>query len=420
MKIGILTTFYNFERSYSLTSVVENQLLSLVRHNYEPVLFVLGNFEGEVPEGVEVRKVIPQFELVDYRPGMKAESSFQEQAKSVQKALEKNMQDIDVAITHDWIFQGWFLPYNQGMRDAKLNCRWLHWVHSAPSDRPTDLEYPHTLRYTVMPNSKLIYLNHYDTLRLAEMYGGVLDDVRTVSNPLDPRVFYDYHSFTNELINKYRLMDADIIDVYPLSSTRFAGKQPEKVIKIIANLKKQGKSVRMIFCNAHANGENEKQAVRDLVHLAIEYGLTREEVIFTSLEGKDGEYEQGVPHKVVRDLFTLSNLFIFPTLSENCPLILLEAAMAKCLLVLNDSFPPLRDFFKQNALYFKFGSTREKVEHQDEEKYYSDIASIILGEFNKDKALNSFVTLRKEFNLDYVFQNQLEPLFHEEYAKKTN
>jgi len=417
LKIACLTTFYNFDRAYSLVSVVEETLNSLLRHGYKPVLFVHDNFnaDSEIPEGVEIRKVVPRFQLVDYSSNQPVESGFQDQVKKVKESLEENLKDIDVVFTHDWIFQGWFLPYNVGMREAQpnLKCRWFHWIHSAPSPRPAKLEYPHDCRYKTMPNSKLIYMNHYDTLRLAEMYGGVLDDVRVVHNPLDPRSFWKLHPLVVDLIKKYNLLEADIIDVYPVSSTRFSGKQVDKVIKIMGELKKQGKKVRFICPNAHANADKEKKAIEDLIHYGIERGLTRGEIIFTSFEGKD--WEMGIPHEAVRDLFQLSNLFIFPTLSENCPLILLEAALSKCLLVLNESFPPLRDFFGKDALYFKFGSLIENVNYSDEEVFYSDVAKIIIGELNKNRPLNAFNTLKQRFNGDYLFKNMLEPILFEKY-----
>ena len=415
MKIAVLTTFYNFDRAYSLVSVAEEQLLSLLKYGYEPVLFVHDNFKDDdkIPKGVEIRKVIPRFQLVDYSSNQPVESGFQDQVKKVKEALEEHLKDIDIVLTHDWIFQGWFLIYNLGMREAQpnLKCRWFHWIHSAPSPRPANLQYPHDCRYKTMPNSKLIYMNHYDTLRLAEMYGGVLDDVRVVFNPLDPRTFYNFHPLVNQLIEKYRLLDADIIDVYPVSSTRFSGKQVDKVLKVLGKLKEQEKSVRFVCCNAHANAEKEKKAIEDLIHYGIEQGLTREEIIFTSLEGK--EYEMGVPKEVVRDLFTLSNLFIFPTLSENCPLILLEAALSKCLLVLNEDFPALRDFFGENALYFGFSSLNVKRNYDNEDQYFSDVAKIIIGELNKNRPLNAFNKLKQKFNRDYIFKTQLESLFKE-------
>jgi len=391
----------------------------LLKHGYKPVLFVLESFKDDdkVPVGVEIRKVIPQFELIDYSATTELQEDFNEQVQVITRALAKYLNDINIAFTHDWIFQGWFLIYNAAMREAakELKCRWLHWVHSAPSPRPANLVYPHSLRYTIMPNSKLIFMNNYDTLKLAEMYGGTLDDVRVVHNPLDPRSFLKLHPLVEKCIDKYDLLSADIVDVYPVSSTRFSGKQIDKVIKLMGKIKKHGKSVRLIFCNAHANADREKKAIKDMISYANKQGLTEKEVIFTSLEGK--EYELGIPHEAVRDFFQLSNLFIFPTLSENCPLILLEAALSKCLLVLNEDFAPLRDFFQEDALYWKFGSLLSNTTYNDEEKWYSDVAMIIIGELKKNRPLNAFNKLKQRFNLDYIFKNQLQPVLHEKYDR---
>lgn len=419
MRIGILTTFYNWDRAYSLVTVVEEQLKSLLENGYEPVLFVHDNFNAdhEIPKGVEIRKVIPRFQLADYSQGQPPEAGFEEQATAVKEALLEHLKDIDAVFTHDWIFQGWFLVYNVGMRQAaqKLKCRWYHWVHSAPSGRPERLTYPHDCRYKLMPNSKMIYMNHTDALRLAEMYAGGMDDVRVVFNSGDIRSFYQFDPFVENLIKKYNLLEKDIIQVYPLSTTRIGGKQADKVIRLLAEMKKQGKSVAFICPNAHANAEREKQVLQNLIDKAIKWGLTREEVIFTSLEGK--EHELGIPRKWVDQLFSISNLFMFPTLSENCPLILLQAAASKCLLVLNDDFPPLKDFFGKDALYFKFSSLLVQTDYSDENRWYHDVALIILAELNKNKPLNSFNTLKQKFNRTWIFKNQLEPILHELWEK---
>ena len=82
-------------------------------------------------------------------------------------------------------------------------------------------------------------------------------------------------------------------------------------------------------------------------------------------------------------------------------------------MVLNDSFAPLRDFFGKDALYFKFGSLREQVNYDDKEKFYSDVAMIIIGELERNKPLSSFTRLKQRFNIDYIFKHQLEPIFYE-------
>lgn len=422
LKIGILTTFSDFDTSYSLVSVVKNQLEMLTKNGYPTVLFTLPQFKDDamVPKGVEIRKIVPQFKLEPYGTydlTIKVPFEFEVHAKTAQTAFEDNMQDINVMLTHDIFFINSYLIYNKACRDAMIGklkgIRWFNWIHSGPSPRPSDIPYPHNLRYSVPPNSKMIYLNDTDVLKMAEMYGGTLGDFRVVRNPMDLPEFFAFHPLTKQIYNDYKLWEADIIQTYPVSTPRMeSNKQVSKVIKVFSKLKQQGKKVRLIICNAHANAQNEKDAVESMLRLAEGEGLTREEIIFTSLVNAP-LWEHGVPHSVVKDFFSLSNLFVFPSVSENCPLILLEAAACKNLLVLNNSFPVFKDFFAESALYFEFGSLVKNVDYKDIEKYFFEVALIIIGELTRERSYKSSIELRHKYNLDFVFKNYLEPLFYE-------
>ncbi len=420
MKISILTTFANMNPEFSLCSVVKQQLSMLVKHGYKPVLFVLDIFKGEVPKGVEVRKVIPQLILEPYSANDL--SNLDEDVEKAMKAMEEHMADIDVCLTHDIIFINSYLPYNIAMREAqetKLgHVKFLHWMHSGPSHRPTMDGSPYDNLYTLPQNSRLIYMNHTDVLRAAEMYGIYPKDVRTIFNPMDIRELYEFHPLTKELIDKNDLMSPDYLCVYPLSTTRMdrAGKQLSKVIWIMAGLKSKGVTVRLVVPNAHANADKEKREIERMYEFAELKGLDRKELVFTSLHDK--EWEHGVPHEVVRNLFTLGNLFIFPSVSENCPLILLEAMAGKNILVLNQSFPAMKDFGGINALYFRFSSLIDKAKHPEGlDKYMEDIADLIIAEMTQNKAVAAQTNLRQKFNLDFIWRHQLLPTIKEIYEQ---
>lgn len=415
-KIGILTTFYDFNPSYSLCSVVEGQLVALAKYHYPVVLFVHDNFfdDEKVPTGIEIRKIVPRFRLVDYSNFQEPQKDFERQVNQIFEALKENTKDIDIILEHDLIFQGWFLPYCVAIhRLAETsNIRWLHWIHSVPNLPPANCVYPHNLRFTLPRNSKLVYLNNYHLIRVAESYRVYPKDVRIVYNSVDPRLFWNLDPFVKILIDKYDLLAADFIQTYPLSTPRMVdGKQLDKVIEIFGKLKKRKKQVRLIVANAHANAPSEKELIKQMLNLANDKGLNNNEVIFTSLEGR--EYEFGISRQAVSDLFRLSNLFIFPSVSENCPLILLEAMSAGNLLVLNESVGAMREFGKDAALYFKFGGIDERVDYQDRDKFMDDIAKIIISEFETNKSLKGFNYLKQRFNFDWIFLNQLEPLFYE-------
>ena len=416
--IGILTTFYDFNRAYSLASVVYDQLVMNVKYGYKTVLFVLPSFKDDdkVPQGVEIRKIVPQLILEKYK-NFGNPKEYKDEVKMVVNALKENAADIDVMIAHDLHFIDTYLPYCGAIHEIcqfdLIKAKWLLWTHSAPSNRELHDNNPHNLRFEKPRNAKLVYLNNYHTLHLAEMYGTWLSEVKVVHNSMDPRTFFNLHPLTEKLISKYDLLSADYMGIYPLSSTRMVdGKQVQKAVKLMAEIKKRGYSIRYIICNAHANATREKETIKDLQKDFMDWGLSGSEVIFTSLE-ETPDYEAGVSREVISQLFQLSNIFIFPTISENCSLILLEAMMSKNLLVLNANVPQLREFAKENALYMDFESKDTKVNYQNENAYYADWAKIVESQMKQNKPLNAQRDLLKNYNLDNIFRHSLEPLYFE-------
>lgn len=429
MKIGILTTFYNFDPAYSLISVVTSQLKMLEKHGYEPVLFVLDNtsvkdiqkYHAQFKD-IEIRPVIPQLILEPYGAGNL--ENLESDVKKAKGAFNSHMQDIDVCLTHDIIFVNSYLPYNIALREAieenLKDVKWLHWMHSGPSERPNLDGSPFDNLYTLPKNSKLVYMNDTDKIRAAEMYGVWDSDVRVISNAMDIRDLYEFHDITRAIIEENDIMKADVICAYPLSSTRMdkSGKQLSKVITIMGQLKAQGSTVRLIVCNAHANASKEKQEIKRMKEWGLASGLGSKELIFTSLHDVPNN-ESGVPHQVIRDMFTLSNIFIFPTVSENCPLVLLEAMAGKNLLVLNGSFKALREFALDGAYYVDFGALGNTVNYPEGEGVYlMNVAKLLTAELNNNRIIKANKRLRRYFNIDYIFKQQLEPAIMELVQKK--
>jgi len=422
MKVAVLSTLYNFDSSYSLTSVMESQLVSLLKYGYSPVFFVHDNFsdDAKVPKGVEIRKVVPRFNLIDYSDGkyfnQEPLSGYKEQVEKMYQMLKEHTKDIDVIFEHDLIFQGWFLPYCEAIHkfanESKI--KWFHWTHSVPNVMPANTSFPHSLRFTLPKNSKIVYLNNYGLIRTAEAYRTFPKDVRIVYNPVDPRLYWNLHPLVRSIVERFDLLSADFIQIYPVSSTRMVdGKQLPMLIDIIAKLKSLGKSVRLVVANAHANDKREKQVIQEMMSRAWDKGLTSGEIVFTSME-EQPKWEHGVPREIVSQLFQFSNLFIFPTLSENCPLILLEAMLNKNILILNNNVGSLREIAGDSALYFNFGSIDDKVNYANYEKYCEDIARMVISEYESNRVMKSWNRLRKNFNADYVFKNMIMPLLHEQ------
>lgn len=410
--IGLFTSFYAMDAGYSLCSVVRDQLTALVKNHYRAVLFVLPSFKDDdkVPAGVEIRKVIPQIILEPYK-GLEYPQHWKEDVIKVKEALEKHATDITHMICHDIFFIDTYLPYNIGLREARLNCKIFAWTHSAPSTRPRLENNPHANRYTLPPRTTLVYLNYDQANDIAEMYGAWLKDVRVINNSRDPRTFWNLDEFTVKLVDKYDLLNKDIISTYPLSTPRMiSGKGLDRAVKIHSKLKELGYKTLFIVANAHANAPRDKQMIKDFYVWAADRGITPQDLVFTSLE-EVPYHEQGVSPRVVSDLFRLSNVFIFPTVSENCSLVLLEAMGSGNLLALNKKVPSLKEFGGHNALYFDFDY---KDGQSDNEIYYKDLAKIIANQFENNKSLQAKRTAFQKFNYDYIFNKLIEPLFYDQ------
>src|SRR3990167_10191381 len=150
--IGILTTFYNLDAGYSLVSVCKDQLTALVKNGYKTVLFVLPSFKDDdkIPQGVEIRKIVPQFIFEKYKNfGNPVE--FKSEVKQVVEALKTHASDIDIMIAHDMHFIDTYIPYCGAIHEVcqydLIKAKWLLWTHSAPSGRQISDNNIHNYRF---------------------------------------------------------------------------------------------------------------------------------------------------------------------------------------------------------------------------------------------------------------------------------
>ena len=399
MKISIWINVYDFNRSYSLMSVVFSQMYMLEKNGIDYQVMVLENFnDKKVPEKFKKRfkPVIPIFDW------SKPNTINEDMVLKLQKMFIEYGTEIN--FEHDLIFQESFTTFAKAIHvacDSRDDWVWYHWTHSAPSPQNRSLEGAKKFRYTMPKNSKMVSLNYYDMIMLSEMYGVMPSDVVVIKNSNDPRIS-GVTEETQFILDQTSLMNYDIIQIYPISLPRHEGKQIDKLIRVLNGIAEVSKKrVLLLIVDAHSNfydSDSIKEKYTDMAR-----GI---KIQFTS--DLSHKFIMGIPHKSVIELFGFSDLFIFPSLSEAGPLILMEAAQAGNLIVLNEDFPPILEYYNE-ALKFRFSSTRFKTSYSDENKWFKDVGRIIYSVLERSPQYRIKSHFRKEFNLDSIFNNYYLP-----------
>lgn len=421
MKIYILTNFTGFLKSYSPIIVVGEQLKQLKRAGHEPVLLVCDSWDP--PEGSIFKEVETKYlSQVAYQDPPVVNDLFQEDVNLVEAQLMDIIEDGSVVITHDLIFLPDYVKYNLAARrvaEAKPTVRWVHWVHSATG--PNTLieersmygdEYKKML-LSKFPNSVIAYPNAQDIPRVARNFSYEEFEVFEVPHSTDPTE--GLHPLVQRLYDELHLGDKEVLTIYPIRFDR--GKSPQMHIRIMAACKEVGLTSHVIFCNFQSTGGDKVVLMEECKRLAEQLGVADR---VTFLSEFDDLAHLEVDHKIILDLFTLSNFFFLPSRSETYSLITQEAMLKGNFCFLNYDFPAFRQIYGRNALYRQFDGAeiamdgfdgRIDTKHSDIDAYFVERFAIPMkGWLENDQVLRAKTWVRTQRNPDAVFKNYVEPI----------
>lgn len=399
-KIALLTTFFEVESGYSLVAVAETQIKMLLDHGYDPAVVVQDNFHQPKEtmiwskESVDLRPIMPFFHLT---PGVAED--FEERVQNIEATLEEGLANVEVCITHDIILQEFYKEHNVALRryaKKRPDLLWLHWIHSCPAHGRTET-YPQNCRSTPPPGY-IVYPNHSDQSMVVRAYGLTGQEFRVkvcrAGHAIDPLTKWPYDRLTKDLATKADLLNGEIVAIYPARLDR--GKQVEKAIRLMVGVQAAVYEPRLLVADWQSAGERFQVYIDELLGLADSYGL-KGKVNFTSR--LDDRCNQGVPPRVVTELFDLSNVYIHPSAVETYSLVVHEAILRGNLAVLNHDFPPMRELFGDCGIYMDFGSDRAtRTYSPNEQAFWNDEAKRLIAELRGNRALWAKTKARREWS----------------------
>lgn len=402
-RVVILAPLSNFTPSYSITSVVLEQCAALATlgPNVRVHLWVMSGVDRSLlpalPKNVEVHAVIPK---TMWQQDQVADEEVARIGTALNKALG-SVPGLVAVFTHDLLFQSWYVTAAKAIHGLSISAptggsggtKWLHLAHSSVGQRPAQADVagsPVSFRTNLPDGHFLLALNSADVPYLAAYYKTSQDRVIVCRNGRDPRLLWDMSPSAAEIITRLRLLEAEWVQVFPLSAERASAKGVPRVIDLLHALEKEsqipGARAVLVVVDAHANGkpaQEQKALMKDYAARLGYQGLA-----FTSDLIPD-DAGRGLSKSDVQSLFRVSNLFAFPTISEAGPLVLMEAALAGCQLVLNDSLPALREYAaSDDILWARWGSIKEAGSAVDNQALARQILSRNLHRNSRKEALH--------------------------------
>lgn len=422
-QVYILTNFGDYLKSYSPIIVVQGQLEMLIKHGYQPTLITGSNWNP--PEAGTFSNVHTERILQPFIDGTKADEAFELEVDKLYEALDKIIEDDSVVITHDLIFLPDYVKHNVACRRIaaeRPGIRWLHWVHSATGpgtlikERAMYGEKYEELLNSKFPNSILCYPNSEHIPRVAKNFAYEEYEVVEVPHPSNP--VEGMQSIVQRLYDVKKLGEVDILSVYPARLDR--GKAAHMHVYFMEACRAVGLSAHMVYCDFQSTGDDKVVYREDIKRLASELGVSD---MITFLSEFDDSARMEVPHQVILDLFTLSNVFLLPSRSETYSLIAQEAMLKGNLCYLNYDFAPFRQIYGDNALYRQFDGAEVGFDGYDGkiDTTQSDIKAFFRerlaittkGWLSQDRVLRAKTWVRTKRNPDYIFKNFIEPLIEE-------
>lgn len=426
MKVAILTMFNGLSKTYSLVNVVAEHIRMLLDANiYVKVLVSQDCHDRErhgvfLDERIEWVKVCNRCEgnyihWKDYNyPGVIVHETLYKEAETIGDDLVEKLRDVDVCMMHDIHYQGWHMVHNLAIRYAQPkipHVKFIAMTHSMPDNTQAGkkLEWPHLARYSPMPNTIYAYPTECGLNSLALQYNVDLEKCKAINNTLD--LMADMSKEIRELHEKIDLLSSEILIVYPARLT--TAKRFEKIAMLGGIIKKYtGKSVKIIFCEFPSMDIDSNMYKKTIRGIGIQNGLDKDDIVFTS----DYSHVSGLKRECVLELFTLSNLFICPSLAESFGLTVLEAASRGNYIVLNESVPALKEIGKTLDAYFmkwdarNFQGMSMETYHPTEEEYYKYHAKEIIKNMDSNSVIKAKTMARVRYSPKWVYENQLKPL----------
>jgi glycosyltransferase involved in cell wall biosynthesis len=329
--------------------------------------------------------------------------SFASYQAQLYSALRVALEGEHVCLVHNVLSLHFNLPLTAAIHqliDEGFPTRFVAWNHDFSWTDPAQKNKMHSgFPWDLLrkPRDELTYVVVSDDRRteFVKLLGVSKSRVRTIPPGVDLSRFFRLKSTSRDIINKFELLEADLLLLLPARITEL--KNIELGIHVVAYLHKLGCDARLIVTGPPDPHNHRKVSYfKRLMEMRKNKDM-EETIIFLYETNSDTSRPIFLQNDVIADLYQICDLLFFPSKSEGFGIPMLEAGLARMPIFCSD-LPPLHESSKDFVNFFQL----------DEDP--KEIAQRILDVTGKDETYSLRQRVLQNYRWRSIVEQQIAPL----------
>lgn len=270
--------------------------------------------------------------------------------------------------------------------------KFIFWCHDITLNDPNyktgnPKDFPWSLLVSPL-NIKYVTISRLRQRELSELLHIPKKSISVIPDGIDEVSFLSLNSNIVAIVNKYNLLDADIVILFPSRIIR--RKNFELGIKVVSELKQRGKKVYFLITGPpDPHNIISVEYYKELIALAQELNVTQN-IIFLYDEGIKVDDED------LKNLYSISDILLVSSKREGFGIPLLEAGIMK-MPIFSLKMGPLTEVGAEDINYI---SENPK-----------DIAERIIKFISSNKSARMFRKVLRDYTWNNIFEKKIKPLF---------
>lgn len=377
-----------------------------------PVKLIVGegrSFDSRIPV-----KVIPEMRsLYQVDKSLSREldrgkvgKKFEEKRDNLYMRLKEELASVDIVIIHNLLTMHFNLPLTAAL--AKIfeenaeggTKRFIAWCHDATFKDPhyachwRDKD-PWLLLSRPLPQVNYVAISQLRQQELSKLFQLNKEEIKIIPDGIDPSSFLNLSPPALSIFKDFNLFNEDFVFFYPTRIVR--RKNIELAIRITKSVNAEGKEASLVITSPpDPHNKDSLSYYRSLKSLAEELGIEKKIVFLYEYKNEKGERIR-VDSQLLRDLYLLSDLLLFPTSAEGFGIPVLEAGICR-LPVACSRIEPLTELGGEDVLYLSLNDKPEKM------------ATDIIDHLAKHLTLPLFKKVFRHYTWPAIFSREIEPL----------